>query len=141
VISLVYVSRALVPFDADALGELLAQSRTDNLRRGLSGILLHKDGQFMQAIEGPEDMVDEVFSSIAADPRHELINTLLREPIQERQFPSWTMGYREIDDDASTRLGFDPFFNSRRDPRALAESGSRARMLLDWFRVRALVAG
>jgi len=135
-ISLTYASRSPKPFTGDELRALLEQSRTNNERRGLTGILLHKDGQFMQVLEGDDETVMSVYETIGADPRHSVLRTLLKEPIDERQFGEWTMAFREVDAETDELVGFNPFFAERRDAGAVAASASRARMLLDWFRTR-----
>ncbi len=49
---LVYVSSAVVPFTPAALVDLLATSHKNNSKSAVSGMLLYKDGNFMQALEG-----------------------------------------------------------------------------------------
>lgn len=138
-ISLTYASRATQPFANQDLRALLEKSRTNNERRRLTGMLLHKNGQFMQVLEGDEADVTEAYGIIAADPRHTEARTLLSETIDARQFGQWSMGFHEIDSAATALPGFDPFLSDRRDATAVADSASRARMLLDWFRSRQLL--
>jgi hypothetical protein len=49
---IIYTSHSLVPMTGDELLELLDQSRRDNAAVGITGLLLHADGSFMQTIEG-----------------------------------------------------------------------------------------
>ena len=55
-------------------------------------MLLYKDGNFMQAIEGDEDVVRALHARIALDPRHRGLITLLEGSVPERQFPDWSNG-------------------------------------------------
>ena len=47
-LSLVYVSSALREFSKSELVELLEKSRKKNTRLGLTGMLLYKEGNFIQ---------------------------------------------------------------------------------------------
>lgn len=134
-ISIVYVSESLTPLSQPELTALLAVSRRNNEARGLTGVLLYKDGQFMQALEGAPEAVRERLDVIAADPRHSGVRELLTEDIDERRFPDWSMGFRTAAD-LDGLDGFNDFFGNRRGVSALADSGSRARLLLEWFRFR-----
>jgi hypothetical protein len=100
-ISLVYTSVASSPFSDGDLAELLMNSRANNRRRDLTGFLMHEQGRFVQVLEGPEDVVDERYAIIAADPRHADVEVVQRETIAERRFPQWTMGYRTSVDTAA----------------------------------------
>ncbi len=97
--SLVYVSTATHPFSADELAALLAQSRKRNQEAGITGMLLYKDGCFIQAFEGEKDAVRGLQLRIARDPRHRNIVVLMNGPIEEREFSAWTMGFKQLDDD------------------------------------------
>ena len=136
-LSVVYASTAAAPFSESALAALLEQCQAKNERLGLTGLLLYKDGQFMQALEGAEDTVRDTYAVIAADPRHTGVRTLLEEQVPTRQFPDWTMGFRLLTDDAVRQIpGYSTFFDSRRDSTPTWATAARARWLLEWFRHR-----
>ena len=80
------------------LSDVLAQSRINNPRLGITGMLLYSDGNFMQAIEGDEESVDRLAETIAQDPRHCRLTRLYRGAITERQFPDWSMALRQMSD-------------------------------------------
>jgi hypothetical protein len=96
---IVYVSQALKPYPAlpdDAfIGEILAVSRRNNARRGITGALLYGEGQFGQVLEGPEGPVEEAFGIIAGDPRHAALRILARTSPACRAFEAWNMAYVE----------------------------------------------
>jgi hypothetical protein len=96
-LSIVYSSTAERSFDDVDLAQLLAQSRATNAAHGLTGLLVHREGRFLQLIEGEEDDVRERMAAILADDRHGRIATLMEERITERQFPDWTMGMAKYD--------------------------------------------
>ena len=99
------------------LVSLLNQSRARNKRHRITGMLLFREGHFMQVLEGEEASVMKIFNDIRRDYRHKNVDVLREEYIQFRDFPDWTMGFRNIDKlDPSTVPGFTRFlehdFNS-----------------------------
>ena len=67
---LIYASHAKHAFDETELVSLLKASRTKNLKLNITGMLLYKDGIFMQLLEGDETEVRKLFSTIKHDNRH-----------------------------------------------------------------------
>jgi len=131
----VYTSTATRDLTDDDLAELLRQCVRNNERSGLTGMLLHRDGRFMQVLEGPDDAVRDVFAVIAADDRHAEVRLLLDESIEERAFPAWKMAFRTVDDETVRRLeGYDDFLDRPAEAAARPDAPSRARWLLEWFR-------
>ena len=92
-IQLIYCSRAVQPFTPDALARLLSGARAHNTTVGISGMLLHLDGAFLQVLEGDAKAVQAVFARIAGDPRHDKVVLLLRNEIASRNFADWSMGF------------------------------------------------
>jgi len=92
-LSLIYSSVATDSFDDDALADLLAQSRTANARNDVTGMLLFRNGYFLQLLEGPDAAVRGKMATIKTDPRHTKVTMLVEELIEERQFPEWTMAF------------------------------------------------
>lgn len=99
--SVAYSSRATKDFSDDELAELLEVSRRNNDRLGLTGVLLYRDGRFLQYLEGPEPVVTERIDIIAADARHDDFQIRFRQPISARLFPSWSMGFERVAPDAT----------------------------------------
>jgi hypothetical protein len=136
-ISLVYASEGMRPLAEHELDELLAGSRSRNSRVGLTGMLLYKDGAFMQALEGDEKAIRRTFRRISRDKRHGAIRVLSSTDISVRQFGEWSMGYRRVTEDApAITPGFDDFL-SRGDLGPSWSASTPARVLLDWFRLHA----
>ena len=132
--SLVYTStesRSLTEDDFDAI---LARSRSWNGSVGVTGMLLYKDGAFMQALEGGEKMVRKTFRFISRDKRHQGVRMLSAGPLPERQFAEWTMGFRRVDDADPAVDGHDDFL-ARDHIGPSWSSPTPARVLLDWFRL------
>ena len=94
--TLVYVSSAVELFSDSELNELLTKSRVNNSARGVTGLLLYKDGNFMQFLEGPKEQVMEVMTKVKADPRHRGVIVLLQEEHEGREFEEWSMGFKKL---------------------------------------------
>lgn len=130
--SVVYVSAATRPFSDVDLALLLTASRLNNEPRGLTGVLLYREGHFIQALEGPEQAVRRTLATIAADPRHTGVWILADALVTTREFGSWSMGY--LPPDASDSSSGPAWFGT---PEATGtRDDSRAGELLEWFRSR-----
>lgn len=93
---LIYTSRASRDFDTGTLKSILQASRGNNARRGVTGMLLAAGDTFFQVLEGDEVTLEPLFSTIKADPRHDGVTMIIHEPIANRSFGDWTMGFAEV---------------------------------------------
>jgi len=91
-----YVSSATELLSTHQLTDLLRRSREANERAGISGMLLYKDGNFMQTVEGSRAAVEDLEARLARDPRHRGILVLLRGEREQREFEGWSMGFRDL---------------------------------------------
>jgi hypothetical protein len=134
-IHLVYVSSATHSFAASELLALLEGSRRNNAPAGITGLLLYRDGNFMQVLEGEETAVTDTHARISKDPRHDGLITLLRAQITERGFGDWSMGFRNLDSaEIRNTPGYSEFLNEDWKGRPMQESPDRALTLLRVFR-------
>jgi Sensors of blue-light using FAD len=132
---LVYVSSAVKPFLQSELLDLLAKSRENNARLGITGMLLYKDGNFMQALEGEEGAVQALYARIGRDPRHRGLLTLLQGPLEERQFPEWSMGFRDLNAaDVLSTPGYSEFLNTPLMGKEFSSDPTRCQKLLLTFK-------
>ncbi len=133
--SIIYASSAIRLFTRDELLELLTTAKERNSKRGITGLLLYKGGNFIQAIEGLESDVKTLYEKIQKDHRHENIITLGSQAINERQFPDWTMGFRNIDDLSKTQLeGYSRFLEADFTPEYFRDNPLRAYIMLQNFK-------
>jgi hypothetical protein len=95
-LSMVYVSSITRPLNEEDFTQLLAAARQNNERNDITGLLLYKDGNFMQAVEGPDEAVSTLFDRIRRDSRHHGVLMLLKEQITERRFPNWSMSLKNL---------------------------------------------
>ncbi len=91
---LLYTSKAVNPFKDDEIAKLLDIARLNNSKKSITGMLLYCNGNFIQVLEGNEQLVGELFDGISKDPRHTDINKVLENNIVQPQFPDWSMGYK-----------------------------------------------
>lgn len=93
-----YLSQSKLDWTDEAINELLERSKRNNATRKITGAMIYANGYFMQLIEGPQIAVDELYSAIEADPRHEVLSLLHNQEIKDRHFSDWAMEYRDSDD-------------------------------------------
>jgi len=98
VYSYVYLSRASDDFDERDIDSIVEVSRRNNTRDGVTGMLLYKDGRFLQILEGDEAKVREIASRIEADPRHDEV-TVIFDGKMPQLFNDWSMGYANLNAD------------------------------------------
>jgi len=135
VFQLVYVSSASEPFTKEQLRELLTGSHWRNTQAGITGLLLYKDGNFMQVLEGEEAAVKKLFEKIKQDSRHHSVITLLQHSIPERQFPDSSMAFRDLDSTEGKAIpGYSEFLNTPLDGELMRKDLPRCQRLLLVFK-------
>jgi hypothetical protein len=115
---LVYYSRNRSGAAAGALSnvidDILATSRRNNEKAGVTGALMFNSGCFAQVLEGPREALEATFERIQQDERHGEVSLLAFEPIDRRTFETWSMGFvgRALDgrrfEDVAASTGYDP---------------------------------
>lgn len=95
-ITLVYVSFAHQDMTQDELLSILKVARENNAKLNVTGMLLYRDGFFIQALEGEDNVVAALYTKIQQDARHERIITVYRNEIEQRMFGNWTMGFNDL---------------------------------------------
>jgi hypothetical protein len=120
--SLVYVSSATSLFSRSELVDILEQSRRNNAAMDVSGMLLYKEGNLMQVLEGERAAVESLYAKIGRDPRHKGLLMLLDEVRKERQFADWSMAFTDLEGaEAKATPGYSQFLGT---PLTGAEFGS-----------------
>ncbi len=90
-VRLLYASRARQPLALAAIDDILATSVEYNPRHGITGVLCHGNGVFLQALEGDREEVNALYQAISRDARHHELVLLQFEEIVQRDFPGWSM--------------------------------------------------
>ena len=94
---LIYSSSASHLMSDPELTILLGNCRDRNVHDGITGMLLYKDGSFMQVLEGNKENVFRTYARIQKDTRHKGISLLREREIEDRNFGGWSMGFKSID--------------------------------------------
>jgi hypothetical protein len=107
---IIYCSQAVHDVTPEELVELLALSRRENEKAGLSGMLLYCSQSFLQMLEGEPDALKTTYARILEDDRHTNLRLLMDDAVPAPLFPDWTMGFEHVDDDelAEQVDGFTP---------------------------------
>lgn len=114
---LLYASRISIRADRldEAVGDIVRASIRNNRAASITGLLLLHDGWFLQALEGPAEIVLTTYGRISEDPRHQEVKVISAGPVPGREFADWNMCARRISeaDDAildalALRESFDP---------------------------------
>jgi len=90
---IMYSSQATESMAANGLEQILADARTGNEARGITGALVYVDGVFFQILEGEKDVVRNLMASIAHDSRHHSVKVFYEAEVETRVFHSWSMAY------------------------------------------------
>lgn len=101
---LVYVSTARDDLTDQDMASILNTAQSNNHERYLTGFLVHNGAHFMQALEGEEAEVREIYQKILEDNRHFGVIQILGDEIAERAFPDWAMNYYRVDDPGSASM-------------------------------------
>lgn len=132
-IHLIYASTATREFSEEDLLQLLGNARAKNEGLRLTGMLLHTDNNFFQILEGEPEVVDQMFQHISQDERHTKVVSIIREPISQRSFGEWTMGFAPItSNDLQEISGLNDFFSGGSSFSQL--NAGRAKKLLAAFK-------
>jgi hypothetical protein len=83
---LVYTSTAAAPLFAESLDRILLRAQAPNRNRGVSGLLLFREGRFLQVLEGEAEAVSELYARIARDRTHRDLIVISNGPCDQRLF-------------------------------------------------------
>ena len=108
----IYTSMATHPLDTRALLDLLHEARGFNHIDGITGLLMHDEGHFLQIIEGPVSEIANLIKRLSRDGRHKQFEIHEDVETESRLFPDWSMGFGEMSEPA---LAFLPSIISRTD--------------------------
>jgi len=90
---LFYVSTCIDTLEEGAIHGILDEARAHNAAHSITGVLIYSGSHFAQVLEGTESDLKALMASIRSDVRHRDVRTLLSEPLAERRFKDWSMGF------------------------------------------------
>lgn len=97
IFQLIYTCALTKSVACDELEKIAKLSRQRNLKYGITGILICKDGSVLQVLEGEKKDVTNLYGRISIDPRVVNPLVLIKRASTCREFPNWSMGYRNAD--------------------------------------------
>jgi hypothetical protein len=92
---LIYISLSTLPITD---GQASLQAITDvstarNASLSITGALLYTGTHFSQVLEGADDSIEKLMSSIRADKRHTSVVVIEHLPVEQRFFFGWSLVY------------------------------------------------
>ena len=102
--NLAYISKNAIKGTPEEINheirDILAVAHRNNPQKGVTGALLYSGGYFCQVIEGPQEVLEELFETIQLDGRHNAVTVLHFEPIAARGFSDWAMALAGVEEHA-----------------------------------------
>jgi len=90
-------------------------------------MLLYDNATFMQVLEGAEEDVHDIYNSILRDSRNNANVILVEEEIEQRDFPRWSMGFKNLKSCSPEELvGFQDIFNNGLDKELAVKDTTKA---------------
>lgn len=129
---LIYTSVETEQVSIAELESILFVSRKNNTEADITGMLLYREGSFIQVLEGPKSAVEDTYSIIQKDKRHRNVSKLYESNIAHRDFPNWAMAFNGFEADAIE--GMSDFLHPFRSKDEVTISNGSAKLLLKRFR-------
>jgi hypothetical protein len=89
---IIYASEAAEKMTDDTLGRIRDAGLRHNEPAEVFGVLLYRDGVFVQLLEGPREAVESTLGRIHDDPRHTNIRVIHRGPCMSQTYRHYSMG-------------------------------------------------
>ena len=116
---LLYVSKPVGPITTHVTASLLENSRVSNKKSEITGVLCQGSGIYMQVLEGERSAINALYSRIIADTRHNQVELLSFEEVDQRRYGQWSMALVQLSvDDPMVQMAhpeFDPYSASSKD--------------------------
>ena len=87
-----------------AVGQVLVESRRNNKKQKIGGVLHYGNGYFFQCLEGQRQAVEDCFQRICDDNRHRDVRRLSYVTVDRRLFPDWSMKYLPAESEITNLL-------------------------------------
>jgi len=126
-VQVIYVSAAAPQTSEQDTAEFLKEVRKTNHKNDVSGMMLYVGGWILLLLEGDANKVDAAFQEIIGAKRK--MRAILREPVTEREFPDWIMGFEAVASAEAARLLGQPLVSDAASPVAHIEPRSAKTLL------------
>lgn len=94
---LVYISEAAEDISYTDIRDILDVSRRNNIQEAVTGLLIFREGHFLQLLEGDEKSVRNVLGKILLDDRNYSLRVLIEAEGEKRLFANWAMAFYDGD--------------------------------------------
>ena len=91
-----YISDSAEHKISDKLESIYVKAKANNLKYDITGILIYKNQNFLQVLEGEENAVNQTYTRIVEDKRHKNIFEVINTNIEERIFQDYNFGFTII---------------------------------------------
>jgi len=116
---LLYVSKPVGPITTFVTSSILEVCSVNNKKAEITGVLCQGSGIYMQVIEGQRSAINALYSRIISDKRHNQIELLSFEEVDQRRYGQWSMALVQLSiNDPMVQLAhpeFDPYSASSKD--------------------------
>ncbi|QDK36774.1 BLUF domain-containing protein [Bdellovibrio sp. NC01] len=102
VFHLIYLSHAVADLSYTDIRDILETSRKNNSLAETTGVLIYRDGYFVQVLEGNKATVLDLVEKIKEDDRNYKLKVLVQTESSQRYFKEWSMGFLDGDIEANT---------------------------------------
>lgn len=109
---LIYISKARLNITKEDILDILNVARNFNSSNDITGCLVYFNDQFVQLLEGDEDVVRKVFYEIKTDKRHFDVLEVYSEDSDNRVFSDWSMAFHELKEGEAYDLGKEIFVDN-----------------------------
>lgn len=99
IFQLVYVAQAREGLGYSDLQNILETAQENNKRNNITGLLVYRDDQFLQILEGEQDRVMETLGRILLDRRASHVQVLAESTSSQRIFNRWPLAFLDADID------------------------------------------
>ncbi|WP_201593956.1 BLUF domain-containing protein [Psychrobacter vallis] len=116
ILRLTYVSRHNANNKSVEVTRILAQAHRNNQRNGITGALVISEDYFLQSIEGPRPVINELLRKLFKDERHFSLQVIECNEVEQRRWGKWSMKHLSLSDQDreyvrkfSVGTNFDPY--------------------------------
>jgi hypothetical protein len=132
--AIAYLSTASRTFQPNDIEAMLGSARLFNELAGVTGALLLHGSTFFQYIEGPPTGLQEGYGRIQRSSLHSGIIELFNQPVQQREFGEWYMGFADAPPSLLLRLEQSRWASLLEDRADQDTPGEGLALLLEFWR-------
>lgn len=89
---IIYFSAAPKELTKEEINSLFVTTKASNQKMGITGLLVHIDGNFLHIIEGKKENVLQILETSKTDELHKYVIPVYNKSIPKRIFKEWFTG-------------------------------------------------